>query len=90
MEHLEIINRMKNMIIREMQKTLRVHNIREKTWVNSCVFKQRLSCCSCLVTQSCLTLFVPMDCNSPGFSVRGLSQARILEWVAISFSRKTK
>ena len=29
----------------------------------------------------------PMDCSPPGFSVHGISQARILEWVAISFSR---
>ena len=29
----------------------------------------------------------PMDCSSPGFSVPGISQARILKWVAISFSR---
>ena len=29
----------------------------------------------------------PMDCNLPGFSVRGIFQARVLEWVAISFSR---
>ena len=28
-----------------------------------------------------------MDCSLPGSSVRGISQARILEWVAISFSR---
>ena len=27
-----------------------------------------------------------MDCSSPGFSVRGILQARVLEWVAISFS----
>ena len=37
--------------------------------------------------QSCPTLCDPMDCNSPGSSVRGLLQARILEWVAISSSR---
>ena len=37
--------------------------------------------------QSCLTLCDPMDCSSPGSSVRGILQARILEWVAISFSR---
>ena len=37
---------------------------------------------SCTHAQSCN----PMDCNPPGSSVRGLSQARILEWVAISFS----
>ena len=29
----------------------------------------------------------PMDCSPRGFSVRGISQTRILEWVAISFSR---
>ena len=29
----------------------------------------------------------PMDCNPPGSSVHGISQARILKWVAISFSR---
>ena len=40
-----------------------------------------------LVTQSCLTLCEPMDCSLPGSSVRGTFQARILEWVAILFSR---
>ena len=38
--------------------------------------------------QSHLTLCDPMDCSPPGFSVHGISQARILEWVAISFSRR--
>ena len=41
----------------------------------------------CSVVQSCLTLCDPMDCSPPGSSVHGTSQARILEWVAISFSR---
>ena len=36
---------------------------------------------------SCPTLCNPMDCNSPGSSVHGILQARILEWVAIPFSR---
>ena len=40
-----------------------------------------------LVAQSCLTLWDPMDRSPPGFSVYGISQARILEWVAIFFSR---
>ena len=40
-----------------------------------------------LVTQSCLTLFDSMDCSLPGSSVHGILQARILEWVAISFPR---
>ena len=39
------------------------------------------------VTQLCLTLCDPMDCSPPGSSVHGILQARILEWVAISFSR---
>ena len=39
------------------------------------------------VTQSCPTLCDPVDCSPPGFSVHGILQARILEWVAISFSR---
>ena len=39
------------------------------------------------VAQSCLTLCDPMDCSLPGSSVHGILQARILEWVAISFSR---
>ena len=37
--------------------------------------------------KSCPTLFDPMDCSPPGSSVHGIFQARILEWVAISFSR---
>ena len=40
-----------------------------------------------LVTQSCLTLCDPIYCSPPGFSVHGILQARLLEWVAISFSR---
>ena len=36
------------------------------------------------VTQSCPTLCDPMDCSPPGFSVHGILQARVLEWVAIS------
>ena len=39
------------------------------------------------VIQSCPTLCDPVDCSPPGSSVHGILQARILEWVAISFSR---
>ena len=39
------------------------------------------------VAQSCPTLRDPVDCSPPGSSVHGILQARILEWVAISFSR---
>ena len=41
----------------------------------------------CLVTQLCPTLFDPMDCSPPDSSVSEILQARIVEWVAISFSR---
>ena len=37
--------------------------------------------------QSCPTLYDPMNCSPPGSSVTGIFQARILELVAISFSR---
>ena len=37
--------------------------------------------------QSCLTLCDPMDCSPPGSSVHGISQARVLEWGAIAFSK---
>ena len=40
-----------------------------------------------LVAQSCLTLCNPLDCSPPGSSVHGILQARILEWVAIPFSK---
>ena len=41
----------------------------------------------CLIAQWCPTFCDPMDCIPPGSSVHGISQARVLEWVAISFSR---
>ena len=45
-------------------------------------------CCACgLVIQLCLTLCNSMDCSLPGSSVHGILQARILEWVAVLFSR---
>ena len=39
------------------------------------------------VAQSCPTLCDPMDCSLSGSSVHGVFQARVLEWIAISFSR---
>ena len=50
------------------------------------IFETQLICTSYSVSKSCLTLCDPMDCNPPGFSVRGIFQARILEWFAIFFS----
>ena len=42
-----------------------------------------------LFTQSCLTLSDPMDYSPPGSSVHGILHARIMEWVAIPFSRES-
>ena len=43
----------------------------------------------CMCAQSCPTPCNPMDCSPPGSSVQGIFQARILQWVAISFSRRS-
>ena len=39
--------------------------------------------------QSCPTLCDPMECSLPGSSIHGIFQARVLEWVAIAFSKMT-
>ena len=41
----------------------------------------------CVYTQSCQILCDPIDCSPPGSSVHGIFQVRILDWVAISYSR---
>ena len=46
-----------------------------------------VSACAVKSLRSCLTLGDPMDCSVPGSSVHGVSQAKILEWVAIPFSK---
>ena len=43
----------------------------------------------CVPSQSCPTLYIPIDCSLPGSSVYGTSQARILERVVVSFSRRS-
>ena len=44
-------------------------------------------CCCCLVAQSYLTLYDPLDCGPPRSFVHEISQARILDWLDTSFSR---
>ena len=46
-------------------------------------------CTVCVQAQSRPTLCDPMDCTLPGSSVHGIFQARILEWIAISFSKRS-
>ena len=43
----------------------------------------------CLAAQPCLTLCDPMDYSLPDCSIHGIFQARILEWIAISFSKRS-
>ena len=54
----------------------------ESPEINPCTYESESE-----VSQSCPTLCNPMDCGIPGSSVHGIFQARILEWVVISFSR---
>ena len=42
--------------------------------------------CMKVKVKLCPTLSDPMDCSLPGSSVHGISQARVLEWVAVAFS----
>ena len=71
------------------------HNLGKKAFNRSCPVLQRFTtffsfvavkqmkfCCCCSVTQSCLTL-----CDLMDYTVHGILQARILEWVAVPFSR---
>ena len=51
--------------------------------------KNSASTCVCYSLSHVLTLCDPMDCSSPGFSVHEILQARILEWVASPFSRRS-
>ena len=67
----------------EMQVYISIHNF-TGTMYGLCTL---LWCVYVLVTQSYLTLCDPMDCSSPGSSVHGIFQSRILERVAIPFSR---
>ena len=49
--------------------------------------QQKLQRVKMIATQSCPTLFDPIDYSPPGSSIHGILQARILEWVVMPFSR---
>ena len=51
--------------------------------------KPKVCTCCYLVTKLCSTFYHSTDCTLSGSSVHGISQARILEWVAISYSRES-
>ena len=58
-------------------------------WILSCFIPMFYLIVYVLVAQSCLTLCDLMGCSPPGSSVHGILQARILEWVATLFSRRS-
>ena len=59
----------------------RIHHRDQPGWVGvgGQHLISKIFVCVCSVAQSCSTLHDPMDCNLPGSSTHGISQARILE-----------
>ena len=55
--------------------------------LENAIFPRTLHVYACLVKKLCPSLCEPMDGSPPGFSVHEIFQARVLEWVAISYSR---
>ena len=55
--------------------------------LNNCIKVQACMYVCAKLLQLCLTLCNPMDCRVPGSTLHGILQVRILEWVAISFSK---
>ena len=75
---------------------LKVNDIEEPWFKNSRLWSNLFFLCVCvcvcacvcmLVAQLCLILYDSTDCSLPGSSVHGILQAKILDWVAISFFR---
>ena len=62
------------------------HYVRHSRWSHFPHSSTPDPTCVCFA-QSCPTLCDPMDCSLPGFSVHGILQGRIREWIAVSFSR---
>ena len=62
-------------------------HIFQRKYTRMCLLVKRVNVYASMHTQSYPTLCEPMDHSSPGSSVHGIFQARILEWVAISYFR---
>ena len=92
----------KRVSTKSLRINVSVRDVRIKTvqWIITCssfhstnihlclIYSEHHAFFCCLVTVVSNQLFCnPMDCSPPGSFVRGISQARLLEWVAISFSR---
>ena len=79
---------LENHIIPRIVETSGQHMWLEGEINNSHFIKKiKLTKDACVHTQSCLTLWNPLDCSPSGFSVHGIFQARKLKWVVISSFR---
>ena len=84
---------LQSMRLQELDTTDWLNHHHHLLYIRHCseYFKTRTSfniiLCVHMCAQPCPTLCNPMDCSPPGCSVHGISQARILEWVAISSCR---
>ena len=74
-------------ILRKWPKDTRSIEINSDDTISTIQWPPEVVSFCCLVNKLCLILWDPMDYSPPDFSVHGISQARILEWVAISSSR---
>ena len=59
----------------------------DKSFLSACRSSRLFLACMLMHAESCLTLCAPINYSPPGSSVQGISQARILEWVATPSSR---
>ena len=73
------------LILGKMWSLIFFHLYMRKNWYSS----HRSNVTTCYLIQWLLTLCKPMDCSMPDSSVHGISQARLLEQVVISFSRRS-
>ena len=73
-----------NTLVKEREKEINTAEIRG---MDPSAQRSLCVCVYVWVAQLCLTLCNPMDCSPPGSSVNGILQAKILQWVAIPFSR---
>ena len=67
-------------------RLIRIHEYPLTFQINSLSYYFTVSESESEVAQSCPTFYNPVDCSPSGSSVHGILQARILEWVAISFT----
>ena len=72
----------------ERETEIKRNRGREEDRERAVLLVLKMEAAAAKLLQSCLTLCDSMDSSPPGSSVHGILQARILEWVAISFSRR--